>query len=101
MIDFGESYLIYRVEVDVIDWCGTGCTQVFLYDGGTIVDSDSNQIVAGEETLIVDLGPGGAMVDAIGISSCEGEILGTSVRIYSETVADDAQTWSGVKKIYR
>lgn len=60
---------VASAEVDVQDSCGSGCTRAFLYDGAAQVDSAAN-IDRGVETLTVSAG--GAAVDRLGISSCEG-----------------------------
>jgi hypothetical protein len=67
---------VATVEVDVEDFCGTGCTRAFLYEGATLVDSASNA-VGGAQTLLLD--SGGAAVDRVAVSSCEGSA--TEVRL--------------------
>lgn len=101
MIDFGEPYLIYRVEIDVIDWCGVGCTRMFLYDGtGGLVGTDANDTVSAQETLVVDLGAGD-MVRSVAVSSCEGNVLGSAIRITSDIVDGENPTWGGIKATFR
>ena len=100
MVDLGDPTLIYRVEIDVRDNCGVGCTKAFLYNGGSQVDSVQNTTVGAAEVLVMDLGAG-ENVDAIAISSCEGEVLGSTITIFSEVVAGDTGSWGAVKAIYR
>ena len=99
MIQFAGSHLVYRVEIDVRDYCGQDCTRAFVYDRGTLVGSDSNETVGVAEVLVVDLGAG-ADIDAIAVSTCEGEVLG-SIRVYAENVANEATSWGAVKARYR
>jgi hypothetical protein len=84
----------------VLDYCGLGCTQAFLYNAGTLVDSVGNTIISSPEMLVMDLGAG-QMVDSIAISSCEGVVLGTSITIYSMTVDGESGTWGTVKALHR
>jgi hypothetical protein len=97
VVDFGESYAISAVEIDWVDFCGTGCTRAFLYDGGTPVASVSNSGVGGLET--VTMVPSGGMADSIAISSCEGQVH--EIRIDASTVAAEPLAWGQVKALYR
>lgn len=97
MVNFGESYNVTRVEIDWMDYCGQGCTNAFLYNGGATVASFANTVVSGLETAT--LIPVGGVCDSIGISSCEGKIL--EVRIIADTVPNEDQPWGGLKAMYR
>ena len=97
-LDFGESYLIYSVEIDVTDYCGDGCTRAFLYNNGEQVGFTAN-VARGTETLVVQ--PTGGYADSMAVSSCEGVVLGQTIRIYSEVVAAESATWGAVKSVYR
>jgi hypothetical protein len=66
----GLADRVIAAEVDVIDGCGTSCTQAFLYSGDTQVDHASN--VESEETF--QLSSQGADVDRLAVSSCEGTV---------------------------
>jgi hypothetical protein len=72
----GLSGSVTSAEVDVEDFCGTGCTRAFLYQGATVLDSASNT-VSGAQTLLLD--SGGTPADRLAVSSCEG--LATEVRL--------------------
>ncbi|MCP4290265.1 MAG: hypothetical protein GY780_00345 [bacterium] len=96
VVDLGETYAINRVEVDIWDWCGVGCTAAFLYDNGANVGSGSNSVY-GEDTITVV--PSGNMASSFAVSSCEGQFF--TIRIYSDTVATDESEWDQVKSLYR
>jgi hypothetical protein len=82
---------VTSVEVDVHDNCGVGCTQAFLYDGVVTVDNAANVGFA-PETLV--LMAGGASVDRVAVSSCEGAVL--EIRIYVVPVSAVVVTLDGV-----
>ena len=68
-----------RIEIDVTDFCGIGCTRAFLYNGNDTVIQTSNTVVAGKSTFVLD---GHTLpVDSIAVSSCEGFI--SEIRIFS------------------
>jgi hypothetical protein len=69
---------IALVEVDIIDYCGHGCTRSYLYDGQSEIDSDYNT-EGGEpgQTLKLYGTPG---TDKLVLSSCEG--IFEEIRIY-------------------
>jgi hypothetical protein len=78
VVDFAGSRQVEQVEVFVVDWCGTGCTQAFLYEGGVMVDDAGNTVGGGTpETLT--LIPSGGTADRVAVSSCEGQV--TEIRI--------------------
>lgn len=97
--DFGQSYVINRVEIDVVDWCGTGCTKAFLYEGGVMVGSTENTISNASEILTVI--PSGGQADMLAVSSCEGQVLGSTIRIYADALDAETGTWSDVKSVFR
>lgn len=97
LIEFGQSYMVYNVEIDVIDWCGVGCTMAFAYNAGGQVASTANTIVSSPETMILTLAGGAA--DSIAISSCEGQVF--EIRITSEIVDAKSTTWSAIKSVFR
>lgn len=101
MVIFGQEYLIYRVEIDVLDSCGIGCTQCFAYGGAAALGADYNDTIAQPEILVMDWGAAGAMVGSLAVSSCEGQVLGNSIRICSEVVADEKTAWGEVKSLCR
>ena len=46
LVDFGQSYNVISVEIDWADYCGVGCTNAFLYNGGaTVASARSNSAV--------------------------------------------------------
>lgn len=100
MVDLGEPALVYRVEIDVEDFCGAGCTRAFLYNGGSQIDTAVNTVVSSPEVLVMDLGEG-EDIDSIAISSCEGQVLGSTITIFSEVVAVEPGIWGAIKAIYR
>lgn len=99
-LDLVESYQIYRVEFDIIDYCGTGCTRAFLYNNGVQVGSTANTTSGIEETMVV-VPLAGGMVDSIAISSCEGVVLGQTIRIVSEVVGTEPSSWGRIKGQFR
>ena len=85
-LDFGAlACTVTKAEVDIIDYCGAGCTRAFLYEGGTTVDYVENTQVSTPETLT--LSSGGYDVDSMDISSCEGKVL--EVRLSCDLVCTD------------
>jgi hypothetical protein len=96
MVDIGYSFLINRVEVDVMSNCGD-CTRAFLYHEDATVASAMAVGGWNEETLV--LTPAGGSIDAIAVSSSEG--LASEIRIYSDTTPNDVETWAAVKIHYR
>lgn len=102
VVDFQSPVLLYRVEIDFTDNCGVGCSQSFLYNGGLLVSSDANDQVGELEVLSMDLGQEGAMVTHLAVSSCEGQVSPSTIRIYSESpVAIDGTSWGSLKTLYR
>ena len=78
----GLAGKVTKVEVDIIDYCGVGCTRAFLYDGASTVDSVQNSIIGDPETMT--LSSGGVMVDRAAVSSCEGTVI--EIRLTLEPV---------------
>jgi len=72
--------IISKIEIDIVDYCGSGCTMGFLYDiGGLPIASSTNTVVAGPETMIIQ--PLVAVpCHSFAVSSCEAIIL--EIRIY-------------------
>ncbi len=97
--DFGESYDITKVEVDINDNCGTGCTKAFLYKDGVMVGSTSN--TSSYQTEILTVVPLGGSADMFAVSSCEGQILGSTIRIYATALPTAESSWSVMKSQYR
>ena len=104
VVDFGETYAVQRVEVDIVDYCGLGCTRGFLYDGDQIVAAGMNQDY-GEQVLVIEpLGPAAkdwVQADKLALSSCEGLISGSTIRIYADALPDEAPSWGTIKSLYR
>ncbi len=73
----GVAGAVTSAEVDVQDFCGSGCTRAFLYDDATEVDMAGNTVTGPSETLALDAG--GGPVDRLAVSSCEG--FATEVRL--------------------
>ncbi len=96
VVDFGESTTITRVEVDIYDWCGVGCTKAFLYDNDTNVASTFNSVYGAETMTLV---PSGNTASQVAVSSCEGQFY--TIRIYSDTVGTENSDWDLVKTYYR
>ncbi len=70
---------IGRVEVDVRDWCGSGCTKAFLYSNSDLVDSTSNTKIDSETLYLYN---SQSTVDTLAVSSCEATV--SEIRIYHE-----------------
>ncbi len=66
----GLTDTVTDAEVDIIDYCGVGCTAAFLYEGASTLNSVFNTKIGNIETLY--LWNQGASVDRIAVSSCEG-----------------------------
>jgi hypothetical protein len=99
--DFGAPYVVFRVEIDVIDWCGIGCTRLFLYDdAGGLVGSVANGASSTPQILVVDLGAG-SLVRSVAVSSCEGNVLSSSIRVYSQVLEAESSSWGRIKANYR
>ena len=98
-VDFSQTYVVFQVEIDIQDYCGIGCTRAFLYNDGVQVASTSNATRGVEETLT--LVPTGNLVDSIAVSSCEGVVLGNTIRIIAETVSTEPNSWGTIKGTYR
>jgi hypothetical protein len=96
VVDLGATYDVISVEIDVDDYCGSGCTRAFLYDGASVEAQDQNA-ATGPDTLV--LVPGSGQGDRIAVSSCEGQVL--EIRITTTTVAADPTTWTDIKALYR
>jgi len=88
---------VLSAEVDVIDYCGVGCTKAFFYDGAVIVDSKGNTVVSNPETLSIDAG--GVTVGVLAVSSCEGAC--SEIRIeYEAAVPVEPSTWGAIKTLF-
>jgi len=84
-VDLSGLGNIERVEVDHIDYCGTGCSQAALLSGIIPVLNTANTVISLPETMILDnsfLLP----VDELTISSSEGLFL--EIRIFVSNVTD-------------
>jgi len=88
---------ILSAEVDVIDYCGVGCTQAFFYNGGALVDAAGNTVVSQPETLAISTG--GSAADVLAVSSCEGACV--EIRIeYRVPVPVEITTWGAIKALF-
>lgn len=81
-VDLSGLGSIEKVEVDINDFCGTGCSQAMLLDNGNTILSTSN-MTGSPETLVLD-NSNLADVDELTISSFEG--LFFEIRIFVEDV---------------
>jgi len=72
---------VIHAEVDIIDWCGPGCTVATLYDGIDIVSQASNP-VSGPQTLLLD-NSGAWDPDRLTVTSYEGYV--EEIRLVMET----------------
>jgi len=97
--DFGQSYEVTRVEIDIEDGCGVGCTKAFLYHAGSLVAYAENSDT-GTQTLILQP-PSKVPADALAVSSCEGLVLGSTIRIYADALPTDDAGWGQIKRAYR
>lgn len=61
--------IITSVEVDIEPFCAPGCARAYLYEDGTLIDSDSNPTSPNFQTLVVNAGPN--LVDQFMVSGCE------------------------------
>jgi len=73
-VDLSGLGTILRVEVDITDYCGNGCSQAELLDGGSIIVSTENMVVNSPETLILE-NTGLVSLDELTMSSFEGLFL--------------------------
>jgi hypothetical protein len=80
-----------QAEVDIVDYCRPGCTAAFLYSGTTTVDSTYNSTVQSPETLY--LTSGGAPVDKVAVSSCEGAVVEMRLRLGATLCGDGTIQW--------
>jgi hypothetical protein len=88
---------VTAAEVDVIDFCGIGCTSAFLEDGAVLVSSDFNTVVSSQETL--SLTSGVFVPDLLAVSSCEGAVV--EIRItFTGSVPTENSTWGGIKALF-
>ena len=101
--DFGQSYQVTRIEIDVVDYCGTGCTNAFVYNQGELVATTHNTTSGDPEVLVLEMAEKGQpfQADKLAISSCEGEVLGSTIRIYADSVGNEDRPWTSVKGDYR
>jgi hypothetical protein len=81
---------VTQAEMDVVDGCGLGCTQAFLYEGIAAVDSASNTMGV-LETL--SLSSGGASVDRLAVSSCEGAVVEIRLTMDAGLCGDGRIQW--------
>ena len=80
-VDLQSLQSIQRVEVDINDGCGMGCTQAFLIDSsGVIINNAGNTLIQSPETLTIE-NPSEGSLNELAISSCEGQIH--EIRIYT------------------
>jgi hypothetical protein len=95
-VDLSGITGITNIEVDIEDYCGGGCENLYLYAGAVIIDEDHDH----EPTTMMTVRTGDAYVDLLRVNSCEAAVL--EIRIYGETlVATDASSWGAVKSMYR
>ena len=100
VVDFGQVYDVSMVEIDVEDYCGAGCTRAFLYNGETVLTTDWND-ATGPQTLVLVPPTKQMMADHLAISSCEGVVTSSTIRIYADSLPADQTSWSQVKGSYR
>jgi hypothetical protein len=93
----GLTGSVVSAEVDIVDYCGVGCTMAFFYEGVTTVDGDSNTIVSAPETLT--LSAGAADVDRMAVSSCEGMVTEIRITVVSSPV--ESMSWGRIRSLYR
>ncbi len=76
---------IERVEIDINDFCGIGCSQASLNFNSMPVINTANTMVGSQEMLIMD-NPDMVQIDELTMSSFEGLFL--EIRIFSSTIID-------------
>jgi hypothetical protein len=59
-----------RVEVDIDDYCGAGCTKAFAYASGTEVARAENTGSRAETLVLTST----TAIDTVAVSSCEGQV---------------------------
>ncbi len=69
-VDLSSLGSVAQVEVDINDFCGSGCSEAALLDNGNVVLSTSNTMVGSPETLQLD-NLGLMAVDELQLSSFE------------------------------
>ena len=73
VVDLGVSHPVTKIEVDVVDWCGAGCTKAFAYEPDlTVASAENTQSGGNAETLIMT--PTTGTASAVAVSSCEGQV---------------------------
>jgi hypothetical protein len=88
--------MVLSAEVDIIDYCGVGCTLAFLYEGATTSGIDSNAAAGSPETLHLFAGAG--ITDRLAVSSCEGGVAEIRIELGGSPV--ESATWATVKALY-
>jgi hypothetical protein len=99
-LDLSSISNISVIEIDLIDWCGVGCTTVELFETGTSVGTASNSTSNVAETIVYTNSAMDA-IDAMTIESFENQMF--EIRILTETICDDpsdAEIWVEDGDIY-
>lgn len=73
-VDLSSLGSIVQVEIDINDFCGTGCSQASLLNNSVVVHNTSNMMVGSAETLLLD-NSNMLAVDELTMSSFEGLFL--------------------------
>ncbi|MBK9336169.1 MAG: hypothetical protein IPM98_06130 [Lewinellaceae bacterium] len=70
---------VTRIEIDIVDYCGIGCTSAEYLDGMAVIGVDSNTVLTQLETFVFQV-PANSNLTQVNICSFEGVI--EEVRIY-------------------
>jgi len=86
----GLSCQVTSAEVDIIDWCGAGCTNAIFYKEAALLDVAENTVVASEETLVLS---SASAPTTLTVSSCEGMAL--EIRLHCSDFVIDIEAFYG------
>ncbi len=65
---------VVSAEVDIIDYCGVGCTVATLWEAGVTLSQDANTMSGVMETLVLT-NPGAGFPDQLTVTSFEGKVF--------------------------
>lgn len=87
VLDLSGTPNITSIEIDLIDWCGVGCTPAAFYENGVLVGMVSNTTTGSSETMIYNNSNGDA-IDEMYIESFENQMF--EIRINTNNLCSDA-----------
>ena len=87
VLDLSSIANISRIEIELIDWCGIGCTTAEFFESGSTVGSLANTTTSTSETMIYNNTNGDA-IDEMYIQGFENQLF--EIRIFSNSTCNDA-----------